>query len=155
MAFAEEPSSEGTSSGTGTLEGTVDTDVFAVVLPTDSESAFDFILDPEGLIAATDEAHYSGKTFEEGKALYFSNAAADKTTDYSSKSDLLDIINKSSMKVDVSISAALTDNTDIKLAASKTFENDTDTSIYLALIDGDEAETALTAGLSMTDSCHM
>ncbi len=132
--FASESKQEGNAGGTGTFEGTVDTDVFSVTVPTGADNAFDFILDPEGLIAATDAAHYADATFEEGQTLFFKNDG--DSTSYSSKSDMLDIINKSSVPVDVSIKATVTDTTDIKLSDDKTFKGDTDTSIYLAVTDG-------------------
>lgn len=107
MAFAE----SGGLSGDGSVEGVVKKEVFNVVLPTVSESdtTFDFILDPQGLIAATSQAAYSGKTFEASKYLFFNNVAAGKTNDYSSESDALTAYNLSNKAVDLTIKGTVTD----------------------------------------------
>ena len=72
-AFAD----EGSGTGSGKLEGSVSTEVFSVVLPVVAEdgSTLAFTLDPEGLIAKTSQAAYSGATFGEG-TLFFKNAPA-------------------------------------------------------------------------------
>ena len=51
-------------------------DVVSVALPAiseDGESPFDFIIDPQGLIYATDAAKYGGGKVEEGATLLFRN----------------------------------------------------------------------------------
>ncbi len=125
-------SSEGTTAGTGAVEGYVDTDVFQVVLPT--ETSFSFIIDPQGLIAATTAAAYSGSTFESGATLFFANT--DGTYDYSSTSDTYTITNKSSVDVDVTVAATLTDYDGIEVSDSSTFAS-SNPAIYLALVSGD------------------
>ena len=62
---------EGNSDGVGELEGIVKTDVYQVVMPTETEGIFDFILDPQGLINATDGAAYEGKKFEKDSTVFF------------------------------------------------------------------------------------
>lgn len=140
--LAEEPVKEGTVTGSGELEGTVDTDVWNVVLPTEvaGDTTYNFILDPEGLITATNAAHYQGKTFEANASLFFNNAAADKVTDYSSTSDAKQIVNKSSYAVDVTVTATVTPGEGISINPDSTFANDTTPSIYLAVVDS-EAQT--------------
>ena len=46
------------------LTANVETDICQVVMPTNTEGIFDFILDPQGLINETDGAMYKGKNFE-------------------------------------------------------------------------------------------
>ena len=142
---AEESTATATGGGTGTLEGVVDTDVFNVVLPTVSETTFNYIADPQGLIAKTDQAHYDGKTFGEG-TIFFANAAEDKENDYSSSSDKLVAINKSSkpLKLTVTASASVgSTGKDAKLAASETL-SESDAEVYLALVDSKDETTVLT-----------
>ncbi len=162
---------QGTSSGTGAVEGVISTDVFSVVVPTESTSAFNFILDPQGLIAATvtdDSSSYNGKTFESDKTLFFPNAddatiEYTKTNDYSSSSNPLEIMNKSTMEVNVSLSATVDASSLVvgegataksaKLAADDTFKvkvqgeegeesvDSTEALIYLALVNTTESKT--------------
>lgn len=142
---AEESTATATGGGTGTLEGVVDTDVFNVVLPTVSETTFNYIADPQGLIAKTDQAHYDGKTFGEG-TIFFANAAEDKENDYSSSSDKLVAVNKSSkpLKLTVTASASVgSSGKDARLAASETL-SESDAEVYLALVDSEDVTTVLT-----------
>lgn len=143
IAFA----AEGTATGTGKLEGTVDTEVFSVVLPVVAEdgSTLAFTLDPEGLISKTNSAAYGGATFGDG-TLFFANVGEDATT-YSNTSDTLTVTNKSSIKADVTISAKVTGNTGIVLTDDKTFADDTTASMYLAIVDAGNA-----AGVAIGDT---
>lgn len=140
----------GTTSGTGELEGTVETEVFVVVLPTVNaqDTTFNFILDPEGLIAKTNAGRYNSKTFEEGATLFFENTGG--TTDYSSTSNALVVTNKSSIPVDVKLEATIANATGITLTDDKTFTGDTDASIYLALTDGTNTKPLTDAGVELT-----
>lgn len=152
----EDAPATGDASGSGEIEGIVNKDVFCVTLPTidDSADTFDFILDPQGLIAATTGGSLGSSTYEDGASLLFHNSADDATTDYSSQSDVVEILNKSTFDVDVTVTAevsALTDATAeaegtyaIVMKDSDSYTNDTDTSMYLAL-DIDGTETAITA----------
>ncbi len=151
MVFAEDPEGESTTpatsmEGSGAVEGSVDTDVYSVVLPTEAESAasLDFILDPEGLIENTEGAAHTGETFEDGATLFFKNADGDTT--WSSTSDELVFVNKSTYDVDVSVSAEVTGADGITMTEDKAFTDDTSASMYLALVDGEDAETAITSG---------
>ncbi len=151
-------SSNGNTTGVGELEGTVETDVFSVELPTlaDLDTTFDFILDPEGLIQKTDAERYNGATFGEG-TLFFANVTEDEdgdpTTSYSNTSDALVVTNKSSIAVDVSLSATVSEYDGITLSEDKSFTDDTSASMYLAIKAGDEdTETAVTAsGASVSE----
>lgn len=141
----------GSTTGDGELEGTVSTDVVSVVLPSIAvdDTTFDFILDPEGLIAATGAARYSA-TFGTG-TLFFANTNEDgDVTGYSNASDALTVINKSSIPVDVSLSAAVTDATGITLTDDSTFADDTSASVYLAITDGTNTVPITDAGASVS-----
>lgn len=144
-AFAE----EGTGTGAGKLEGTVDTEVFSVVLPTVAEdgSTLAFTLDPEGLISKTSSAAYSGATFGDG-TLFFKNVETGAANNYSNTSDTLTIVNKSSVQADVTVTAKITDNTGIGLSTDKTFADDTTASMYMAIIDSDNADGVAIADAS-------
>ena len=133
-----------TGGGNGTLEGVVDTDVFNVVLPTVTTDTFNYIADPQGLIAKTDEAHYSGKTFSEG-TLFFANAATDKKYDYSNQSDKLNAINKSSKKIKLSVAAkavvGTSGDSDATLATDADSLSADSPEVYLAITDGTTSKT--------------
>lgn len=131
----------GTGSSVGTLEGTVDRDVFSVVLPTVSTGTLNFIADPEGLIEATGGARINNATFEAGASLLFANVTTDadgnSTTSYSSTSDKLTAINKSSQDVSVSVTAEVTTAGDnVGLSTDSTFADASGAAVYLALTDG-------------------
>ncbi len=152
VAFAD----EGSTTGAGELEGTVSTDVFNVALPVipedGSDTTFDFILDPEGLIKATNAEKYESATFGEG-TLFFANESKDNEGNsfytYSNTSDALTITNYSSIAVDVSLSAAVSEAEDITLTKDSTFKDDTSASIYLAITDGTNTEAITDDGASV------
>ena len=129
---------EGTQNGTGSLEGYVDKNVFAVVLPTTDENTFKFTLDPQGLISASKDsgsskADFASADVEEGATLLF------KHTDgsYGSKSNDLTAKNKGTSPVDVSVEADATNiDSSVALSSSDTFSG-SDPAIYLALTSGD------------------
>jgi len=124
--------------GDGTFEGTAEMEVFDVVLPTYATTdMFDFILDPEGLIAETGNDRYTGKKFATDASLYFNvtpTSANDNLT-HDDVTDKLVVKNKGNVKLDVTLTAELT-NTDITLTNDKTFGGGTDTekTVYLALV---------------------
>lgn len=147
------PASDSTT-GTGSVEDWVDTDVFCVVLPTTTGNEFNFILDPQDLITKTSGAKYSGKTFDSSaKGLYFANVAGSPAKDYSGTSDKLKVINKSTGDVDVSLEATVTGLDGITLSDTDAFA-DTASSIYLKAVcgsdDGVLTENGVTVGDSIT-----
>lgn len=129
---------EGNQDGAGTLEGYVDKNVFAVVLPTTDENTFKFTLDPQGLISASKDSSssktdFDSATVEEGATLLF------KHTDgsYGSKSNVLTAKNKGTAPVDVKVEADATNvDPSVALSSSDTF-SDKNPAIYLALTSGD------------------
>lgn len=157
VALAEDPpapAGTGTSGGTGELEGVVKTDVYTADLPTASATAYNYIVDPQGLIRKTNAAKYNGKTFGEG-TVFFPNTAGDN--DYSNTSDAAKIVNKSSKNLSVKITATATPDSAAGAAAvatTKDFPNtNTNLEVYLGITDSVEGSTekALTAaGVNMT-----
>lgn len=132
----------GNQTGAGNLEGYVSKDVFAVVLPTTSDTTFKFTLDPQGLItesktSGASKSDFSSATVEDGATLLFKNS----DNNYSSKSDTLIAKNKGTSPVDVSVEADASGiESSVKLSSSKTFDG-TDPAIYLALTSGDTTNT--------------
>ncbi len=117
----------------------INTNIYQVELPMDTKGIFDFILDPQSLIDKTDAAAYNGRKFEHGSTLFFKRTDGKVKEDYSSASDFVTIVNKSSVPVDVSLSIKVSDAfaDQITLTDDKKFKNDTDASVYLALKDGE------------------
>jgi len=146
-AFAE----EGSQTGTGDIEGIVNTDVFSVVLPTATDATYKFILDPQGLIEATNSAAYSGATFT-GNNLYFKSAA----DTYGDTSAVLTAVNKSSFGVDINLKATLTgyDGLTVASSASDATSETDDPAIYLAIKKeaGTVAHDAATPSIALTNS---
>lgn len=146
VAFA----AEGSGSGSGSLDVVEKSDVFDVVLPTDSGTTFDYILDPTGVIKATEAEKYGGATFADGATVFFANAATtegDPAT-YSATSDAIKAVNKSTMDVDITVKASVAEVSGITMASSGTFDaDDTSAGLYLALKDSDtnNSDTAVTA----------
>lgn len=157
VAFAEDPApaGTGTSSGSGSLEGVVETDVYTADLPTQSTTAYNYIVDPQGLIRKTNAAAYSGKTFDEG-TLFFPNASGEY--DYSNTSDAAKITNKSSKNLSVKVTATATPDSATgaaALATTKTFaETNKNLEVYLGITDSVDGSTekalAATPGVEMT-----
>lgn len=123
---------QGYATGSGGIIGTVDKNVFDVVLPTNTEGTFNFTLDPQKLLHA-----YEPTTYQDADTtLYFDT----KTN----KSDELEITNKSSMDVNVSIEAKMTNTAKLTMVQDPaSFEGSKETSLYLGLILDGEAPVAL------------
>lgn len=135
---ATEPDdSVGGGMGVVRMEGSVNTDVYQVVLPTNEKDTFDFILDPQGLINKTNAAAYGGKKFEADSTVFFKRKDGKVKEDYSSDSDFVTIINKSSVPVDVFLNVKVSKDfpDGIRLTEDRKFKSDTGASIYLALKD--------------------
>lgn len=117
----------------------IETDVYQVMMPTVSEGAFDFILDPQGLINETDGAMYEGQKFESDSTLFFHRTDGKTEDDYSNKSDEVTIINKSSMPVDIFLDVRVEPDSlgGIVMSEDKNFTDDMNPSLYLAVTDGE------------------
>lgn len=137
----------GSVTGTGYLKDKVDMKVFRVVVPTQRDASkeadlFDYILDPQGLIDATQAAKYKKGAAIDGanknvsvnsytkSSLYFVNSA-NGVKSLSDTSDEFQIINKSTMDVDVSVNAKVTAATGISVSTDKAFAGDKSASVYI------------------------
>lgn len=155
--------------GGGNFEGTVDTEIFNVKVPTvnvATNTAFDFILDPEGLIETTTGAAHktaSGDAIEfvTYGSMYF------KVTDgkYDVKSQVLTAENKSSVDVNITLQASVTvpaSNSAVTFVTDKAWTaSDEGLEIYLAVaevteVSGDTVtlgtETAIANTATVTSS---
>ncbi|MDE6433395.1 MAG: hypothetical protein K2L07_04125 [Lachnospiraceae bacterium] len=159
----EESSAQGNITGSGDVEGIVNKDVFKVVLPTVAagDTTFNFILDPQGLIKDTDGSKYTNATFDAAaKGLYFANPQDGGSTKYMASSPALTATNKGTVDVDVTLTATADADSlkdadkgyTIGLAADDTFANDKTTSVYLALVSGDQTAALTADGATITDT---
>ena len=98
--------------------------------PEENGSVFDFIMDPQGLIEATDAVKYDGASFEKGRTLYFKNEEGAYA--YSGSSDRLTVTNKSAMPVEVTVTAKLDHCEGLALAGDEAF-SDGNGEIFLAV----------------------
>lgn len=154
-----EDAAQGTTTGTGDVEGIVNKDVFKVELPTvaTGDTTFNFILDPQGLITDTNGSAYTDATFApDAKGLYFANPVTGGTTvEYKASSPALSAKNKGTTNVDVTLTAAAKDlstaDYSIALSDSDTFV-DKSTSVYLALVSGSQTATLTKDGATITDT---
>lgn len=143
MAFATDTTdpelATGNTSGDGSLEGYVDTDVFTVTLPT--APTVDFKLDPqELLLVSAPAATLDGSVLATG---YGNKILFADQTNYTTESASLDIVNKSTFSVDVTVNAKLSGLTkedetnpyDIKVldSTAEAFEFGDDTAIAMNL----------------------
>ncbi len=142
VALAADPAGSGESSGTGSMEGVVKTDVYTADLPTESTTAYNYFVDPQELIRKTNAAKYDGKNFGEG-TVFFQNATGEN--DYSNTSDAATITNKSSKNLSVTVTAKATPDSAAgaaTLATAKTFAADnTALEVYLGITDSVDANT--------------
>ncbi len=110
-----------------------------VVMPTNTEHVFDFIMDPQELIATTDAAAYDGSRFEEDATVFFRRLDGGAEMDYSSSSDALTILNKGEEDVRVTLVASISPDSlaGITMSDDPGFPDNTEASLYLALTDGE------------------
>lgn len=142
---ASEGSLGGDTSGTGKgeFEGYVVEEKLAYTLPTiASTGGFDFILDPQGLVAtASGQAttFASASSYTTG-SMYFKNVSG-STYSYSQKSDAMTITNNGSVDIDITVNAVITPNSTLASGASvafttgSSFADNAGASVYLALTD--------------------
>lgn len=123
----------------GEIETKTEEEMLQVILPSDTEHVFDFIMDPQKLISRTDAAAYGGSTFEEGGTLFFRRTDGGASEDYSSSSDALVIINTGSVDVDLALTArvSLDETEGMVMTDDRDFTEDIEASFYLALTDGE------------------
>ncbi len=152
------PGGNGTTHGTGSSEGHVDTEKLNVILPTipaDSEP-FAYTMDPERLIQATGNAKYEDFTFpdkDSDTGVYFKIGEKE----FDNTSNTLQVINKSSCNVTISVDVQATASAggnDIDLATAVPGDSDTGAKLYLELSAGKTKQAVSTtkATLSKTIS---
>ncbi len=149
----------------GNFEGHVDKSVVNVTLPTVSADNYNFIIDPEDLIAQTDGARYEDAQFvsENSTGVYFPTSVSDNgDTIYTNESVSGNVTNKSSVSVNVTMAIELTDlNDSITMVSKNGVSEGTDANLWLAVTDGtneeEVAETSaeLTAMVPGTDGNYM
>ena len=145
-AFAADATS-GDAEGAGELEGHVERDVLAVTLPTNVDAGtFKYIIDPEGLIAETDNAKYADATFEEGASVFFQSA--DKT--YTKDSKKLKVTNKGTVNADVTVTAQAATSGDVSMAATSGDVSGDAKKLYLGLDVAGKAEKPVKDDASAT-----
>ncbi len=131
-------------------------DVVSVALPAiseDGESPFDFIIDPQGLIFATDAAKYGGGKVEEGATLLFRNH--DGEYDFSRRSDSLTVKNRSNVPVVVTITASVENLGDIEIAGNTDFGDSDVCGMYLAVVDDEGNEKPISEDGEISISTEM
>lgn len=127
----------GSADASGDVEGFVDTTIFKVVLPTSADGTFDFIMDPQGLIDATSGEAYTGATFEDNATVFFNTASANASGDYKSTSNYIEVLNRGTVAVNVSVEATVTGLNNITMASSDSAFTSGDAAVpelYLAFI---------------------
>lgn len=143
----------GVSEGTGSYEGgEMKYPTLSVTLPTIPDGTYDYIADPNGLIAATQTAKYANSTFTGDKGLFFlTSTAEDGTKTYTEKSAAQTLTNENAQDIDVTVKLEQKTAGDaiVKYADSATFaDTDKENKIYLAVTDDastDAKVSALTA----------
>lgn len=148
--LATETTPAGEAEGTGSYEGgEMKYPTLSVTLPTIPTGTYDYIADPNGLIAATENARYSGFTFDENaKGIFFLTDKDAKS--YTGKSAAQTVTNENAQDIDVTVKLEQKTAGDaiIKYAESAAFETtDKDNKLYLAITD-DAATNPNTAALS-------
>ena len=119
------------------------TDVINVQLPLLGQtSPFDFLIDPQNLLYATDAAKYGGGKVEEGAGLLFRNTEGEYM--FSSKSDRLTIVNRSNVPVRLSIRASVKSSDGIEFVDSYSQLEGETPSIFMALADDDGIRSVIT-----------
>lgn len=136
---ADSTTTPGVGEGTGSYEGgEMKYPTLSVTLPTIPANAYDYIADPNGLIAATTHAKYDASaTFTGNTGIFFLTDSSAKK--YTEKSAAQEIINENAQDIDVTVKLEQkTAGSDIiQYANSATFEStDTANKLYLAVTDG-------------------
>ncbi len=127
------------SAGSGQRAGINKQDVYQVLLPTDVNGVFDFMIDPQKLIEETNAAAYGGKSFEKGATVFFHRMDGRSAEEYSSSSDQMTITNRSTVPVEIMVDVSVSPDSlgGITMTGDRTFAGDTGASLYMALTDGE------------------
>ena len=122
---------------------TIKEEIISVDLPTvGDESPFDFYIDPQGLLYDTGAVRHGGGVVEEGAYLLFHNHD-DGEYDFSGRSDRLKVTNRSTVPVNITITAKISDLGGLRMDQDGSFEDEDDCAIYLAIVDDEGNERVL------------
>ena len=139
-AYAMEGGTEATGS---VMLPTIKEEIISVDLPTvGDESPFDFFIDPQGLLYDTGAVRHGGGVVEEGAYLLFHNHD-DGEYDFSGRSDRLSVTNRSTIPVNITITAKISDLGNLRMDQDGSFEDEDDCAIYLAIVDDEGNERVL------------
>lgn len=145
--FAADTNTAGVAEGTGSYEGgAMKYPTLSVTLPTIPAGTYDYIADPNGLIAATSNEKYTDATFTGTTGIFFETSA----DTYSEKSAAQTVTNENAQDIDVTVKLEQKTAGDaiIKYASSATFDSgDNENKLYLAITD-DASTDPNTAALS-------
>ena len=92
----------------------------------------DYIVDPMGLIYQTDAAKYGGGKVQEGASLLFMNTEGEYL--FSNTSDMLNIVNRGNVPLQVTVSAKLEDTYDVSMVDSISDLEDYAPQMFMALV---------------------
>ncbi len=106
-----------------------------VELPVEDQdmSLFDFILDPQMLLYATDAAEFGGGVVEKDATMLFPNSNG--KYDFSGKSDMLTVKNRGNSMVVISVTATVNNLSDVIMLDSDRYDGSDNCSMYVALVD--------------------
>jgi hypothetical protein len=135
-----------TVNGSGTNEGHVNKKVVSVTFPTQDEGTgvFDYIADPEGLIAETSAEKYPDATFPSKNTTTHVYFQTDEN-EYGNESKALTVSNNSSVSINVTVKVEVTPGSDdLDLVSQNALTTAEDPSLYLGLKVTGEETAALT-----------
>jgi hypothetical protein len=109
LAGSPGDSGEAVTGGGAGEEAFVDKEVYQIVVPTGDAltKAFDFKVDPTGLVAETEGKEFGSGVTVEGKGIYFKNKEGGTTKKVSNLSDPMTIVNKSAIGVTIAVSTKM------------------------------------------------
>ncbi len=131
----------GVGEGEGSYEGgEMKYPTLSVTLPTIPEGTYDYIADPNGLIAATSGEKYENSTFTGTTGVFFLTSTADDgAKTYTADSAALSLTNENAQDIDVTVKLEqkTAGDSTIKYAENAAFDAaDKDNKLYLAITDG-------------------
>ena len=109
-------------------------DVINMQLPIIGEhSPFDFVVDPMHFIYQASASFEGGKNVEENAGVLFRNTAGEY--DFSHKSDMLKVVNKSNVPVKLIITASIVNHDSVPFVASESELQGKEPNLFMALTD--------------------
>lgn len=140
----------GVSEGEGSYEGgEMKYPTLTVTLPTIPAGTYDYIADPNGLIAATSGEKYADSTFTGDTGVFFLTSTADDgSKTYTENSEAQALTNENAQDIDVTVKLEqmAAGDSSIKYADSADFEDtDKENKLYLAITDGAATDPTVAA----------